>query len=104
MLYSDAYKERLLLGTSSTDDFNGQNGNIYLTESKLIDAQKQFQRQKDLSLLITVALYILNIVDANVDGHLKQFNVNGNLTLRPDIYQNSQNYSQNLGITLNYNF
>ncbi len=103
-LYRDAYKERLLLGTSSTDDFNGQNGNIYLTESKLIDAQKQFQRQKDLSLLITVALYILNIVDANVDGHLKQFNVNGNLTLRPDIYQNSQNYSQNLGITLNYNF
>ncbi|MFM9988704.1 DUF5683 domain-containing protein [Flavobacterium sp.] len=103
--YRDAYKERLLLGTQSTDAFNNQNnGGVYLSEAKLIDAQKQFQRQKDLSLLVTVALYILNIVDANVDGHLRQFNVNGKLTVRPDIYKSDTDYTQNLGVTINYNF
>ncbi|EKT4547469.1 hypothetical protein JE955_001502 [Flavobacterium psychrophilum] len=103
--YRDAYKERLLLGAQSTDAFNNKNtGGIYLSEAKLIDAQKQFERQKDLSLLVTVALYILNIVDANVDGHLHRFNVNGKLTVRPDIYQNYTDYTQNLGVTLNYNF
>ena len=50
--YREAYKERLLLGTQSTDAYNNQNtGGVYLSEAKLIDAQKQFQRQKDLSLL-----------------------------------------------------
>ncbi|WP_394760269.1 DUF5683 domain-containing protein [Flavobacterium sp.] len=103
--YRDAYKERLLLGTQSTDAYNNQlSGGVFLSEAKLIDAQKFHQRNKDLSLLVTVALYILNIVDANVDGHLRQFNVNGKLTVRPDIYQSEQNYTQNLGFTLNYNF
>ena len=103
--YRDAYKERLLLGTQSTDAFNNQlTGGVYLSEAKLIDAQKQFQRQKDLSLLVTVALYILNIVDANVDGHLRQFNVSGKLTVRPEIKQNELDYTQNLGISLNYQF
>mgnify|MGYP001023356666 FL=1 len=103
--YRDAYKERLLFGTQSKDAFNNQaTGGIYLSEAKLIDAQKQFQRQRDLSLLVTVALYVLNIVDANVDGHLRQFNVNGKLTVRPDIYDSNINYTQNVGVTLNYNF
>ena len=103
--YRVAYKERLLFGTQSKDAFNNQaTGGIYLSEAKLIDAQKQFQRQRDLSLLVTVALYVLNIVDANVDGHLRQFNVNGKLTVRPDIYDSNINYTQNVGVTLNYNF
>ena len=32
-------------------------------------------------LLISVGLYALNIVDANVDAHLKQFNVDQDLSL-----------------------
>lgn len=101
--YRDAYKQRLLLGSKSTDKFNNVKG-VFLTPEKLITAQKQFQKQKDLSLLITSLLYILNIIDANVDGHLKQFNVNGKLTVAPDIYQNNIDYKQNLGLTLNYKF
>jgi len=96
--YRDAYKERLLLGKNSKDKYP------YLTDTKLIDAQKFHQRNKDLSLLITVALYMLNIVDANVSAHLQQFNVNEKLTLKPEIYKNDINYNQNLGLTLNYKF
>lgn len=98
--YRDAYKERLLVGEiNTTDEFKG-----ILTSDRLIVAQKFHQRQKDLSLLVTVGLYILNIIDANVDGHLRQFNVSGKLTVRPEIYQNEMNYKQNLGVALNYHF
>lgn len=97
--YRDAYKQRILLGEASTDQFQG-----ILSESRLVDAQKFHQRNKDLSLLITAGLYILNIIDANVDAHLQQFNVNGKLTVRPEIQQNEFTYKQNLGLTLNYQF
>lgn len=33
-------------------------------------------------MLLTVAFYALNIIDANVDAHLGQFNVNDNLSFR----------------------
>lgn len=97
--YRDAYKERLLLGSNSTDPYQG-----ILSDSRLIEAQKFHQKNRDLSLLVTVAFYILNIVDANVDAHLQQFNVNGKLTVRPEIQSTDWNNKQNLGLTLNYNF
>ena len=98
--YRDAYKERLLVGEqSTTDEFKG-----ILSSDRLIVAQRFHQRQKDLSLLVTVGLYILNVIDANVDGHLRQFNVSGKLTLRPEIYQNQIDSNQNLGLALQYQF
>ena len=100
--YRDAYKQRLLLGDKSTDRYNTQT--VKLTPEKLIAAQKFHQRNRDLSLLVTTLLYILNIVDANVDRHLKQFNVNGKLTLKPDIKQSDFNNNQEVGLTLNYQF
>nr|WP_294938136.1 DUF5683 domain-containing protein [uncultured Flavobacterium sp.] len=98
--YRNEYKKRLN-GTSLYDDdpYFGP-----LDNSRLIDGQKFYQRNRDLSAFITAAIYILNIVDANVDAHLMQFNVNENLTVRPDFYQNEINYKQNVGLTLNYNF
>jgi hypothetical protein len=54
--------------------------------------------------LVTIGFYILNIVDANIDAHLMQFNVNEKLTLAPDVYQNDLNYKTNVGLTLNYKF
>jgi hypothetical protein len=101
--YRDAYKERLILGDNSTDAYNNPDG-LYFSKDKLIAAQKFHQRNRDLSLLVTAAIYVLNIIDANVDAHLRQFNVNGKLTLTPDIYQNNFSDSRNLGLTINYNF
>lgn len=97
--YRDEYKRRLAGGTV---DGNGKYD--YLSEAQLVSAQKQFQKNRDLSLMITIGIYILNIVEANVNAHLMQFNVNDNLSLRPDLQQNDLNYKQNVGLTLNYNF
>jgi hypothetical protein len=94
--YRDAYKRRL--EGYHDDEFQ------YLDEARLRDAQRFYQRNRDLSLLITAAFYVLNIVDANVDAHLKQFNVNDKLSIAPDVYQNEINYKPNVGLTLNYRF
>ena len=94
--YRDAYKRRL--AGYSDDNFQ------YLDDNRLIQAQKFYQRNRDLSLLVTAAFYVLNIVDANVDAHLIQFNVNDKLSLTPDIYQNEINYRPNVGLTFNYQF
>lgn len=93
--YRDAYKQRL---AGKEDEY------AYLDDSRLIEGQKFYQKNRDLSAIITVAIYILNIVEANVNAHLMQFNVNDKLTFRPDIQQNDLNSKQNLGIALSYQF
>jgi hypothetical protein len=93
--YRDAYKLRLL---------GLPNAYSYLDDSRLIAAQRFYQRNRDLSLLVCVGFYILNIVDANVDAHLMQFNVNDKLSFKPEVYPNEINYNLNLGLTFNYKF
>jgi hypothetical protein len=94
--FRDAYKQRLA----------GISNPIYdrFTEATLISAQKTLARNRDISMVISVGLYILNIVDANVDAHLKQFNVDTNLSLRPDIIPTDITNEKNVGLTLNYRF
>lgn len=94
--YRDAYKRRL---AGYNDD-----AYQYLDNQRLIEAQRFYQRNRDLSLLVTAAFYVLNIVDANVDAHLMQFNVSDKLTLSPDVYQNQIDYKPNLGLTLQMKF
>ncbi len=43
--------------------------------------QENFQRDRDLALVITIAMYALNIIDANVDAHLKQFNIDEDVSM-----------------------
>jgi len=94
--YRDAYKRRL---EGYTDDkYN------YLDKSRLIAGQKFYQRNRDLSALMAVGFYVLNIIDANVDAALIQFNVNENLSVRPNLYKNDVTLRNNLGLTVNYNF
>lgn len=98
--YRDEYKRRLD-GTSQYENHPIYGG---LDNDRLIRAQRFHQKNRDLSALITAGIYILNIIDANVDAHLMQFNVNENLSVSPDIYQNQIDYKYNTGLRLTYNF
>lgn len=75
-----------------------------LSDEALQNAQERYQRDRDLALLITIALYALNIIDANVDAHLKQYNVNEDLSLKfqpylePHPISNEINYGLGLAI------
>lgn len=97
--FRDEYKRRL-------DGTSNPNHPIYggLDDSRLISGQKFHQKNRDLSALITAAIYILNVVDANVDAHLMQFNVNDNLTITPEFNQNEIDYRYNTGVKLTLNF
>tara|TARA_B110000503_G_scaffold126257_1_gene194677 strand:+ start:618 stop:1178 length:561 start_codon:yes stop_codon:yes gene_type:complete len=75
-----------------------------LDNDRLISGQKFYQKNRDLSMLMTVGIYILNIVNANVDAHLDQFNVNDNLSVKPQLFQNELNNEQNISLLLNYTF
>jgi hypothetical protein len=70
----------------------------------LITGQRVFKRNRDLSLLFCVAMYALNIVDANVDAHLMQFNVNDNLSFKPDLIINPTDFRQSGGISMKLSF
>jgi hypothetical protein len=94
--YRNAYKRRL----------EGYNDDKYqfLDESRLVAGQKFYQRNRDLSALFVVAFYALNIIDANVDAALIQFNVNERLSMRPEVYPNDITFRPNVGLTFNYHF
>jgi hypothetical protein len=94
--YRNAYKRRL--EGYRDDEFQ------YLDDSRLIAGQQFYERNRDMSVLVTVGFYLLNIIDANIDAHLMQFNVNDKLSVRPELYENEINYKQNLGLTINYHF
>jgi hypothetical protein len=95
--FRDEYKRRLA-GEPASEEF------AFLDDNRLIRAQRFHQRNRDLSLLVAAAFYVLNIVDANIDAHLQQFNVDENLSLAPKIYQNQIDYKTNVGVSLNYTF
>lgn len=72
------------------------------SDSALQDAQERFQRDRDLWLLLTIVAYALNIIDANVDAHLKQYNVNENLgfDFKPYLELNTVTQNPNYGLTM----
>jgi hypothetical protein len=96
--YRDAYKRRL-------EGFNDDEFIVvYPDNNTLITAQKFYQRNRDFSALFVVGFYVLNIIDANVDAALIQFNVNEDLSVRPDVKMNDVTNRATIGLTLNYNF
>ncbi|WP_204263065.1 DUF5683 domain-containing protein [Spongiivirga citrea] len=99
--FRDEFKRRLDLGLDGPPE-TGEFSN--LTNQALIEAQELFQRNRDLALLISVGLYALNIIDANVDAHLQQYNVNEQLTFTPKIFQDPLNFSTSVTLSITYNF
>ena len=104
--FRDAYKRRLAGFTD--DEFYFSQGvqlaTPRVTTERLEDAQKFYRRNKEISLLVTIGLYALNIIDANVDAHLLQYNVDENLSLSPHYELNQIDATSNLGLTLNFKF
>lgn len=100
--YRDAYKSRL--AGKTTDEFSSANGDPIVSTNGLIEAQRFYQRNKEISVLVTIGLYALNIIDANVDAHLQQFNVSEDLSLKPAVDFDQYSGKAGYGLSLNYNF
>ena len=97
----DAYKLRL---NGKPNEFDGLNGNILLTDEALIRAQKSYKKERDLSLLVTVGLYVIQILEASTNAHLLQHNVDDNLTFSPKLLKNDITNKTIVGASFNINF
>ena len=60
----------------SHDEFKGRYSATYL--KNLRDA---YRRNRDLSIILTAAVYAFQAIDAHVDAHLKDFDVSDDLTV-----------------------
>jgi hypothetical protein len=71
--------------------------------NQLNQGANTYRRYRDLSIIIGAAIYVLNLVDANVDAHLREFDISDELSLRvrPLFYANL-NRQFTTGITLNF--
>lgn len=63
-------------------------GDVYSTANyrRIVD---QYKRQRDFMLILMAGMYLLQIIDAHVDAHLKEFDVNPTLqvSVRPVMEQ-----------------
>lgn len=106
--YRDAFKSRL--AGFDSDEFWGVDGegnplsSPRVSNDGLIRAQQTLRRNREISILVTLGIYALNIIDANVDAHLLQYNVDENLAVKPHFKFNELDATTNLGLTLDFKF
>lgn len=99
--YRDAFK---LEESGKPHEFDGENGNPLLSRDGLMRAQTKFKEDRDLSLLITIGIYALQIIEASVNAHLMQMNTFDNVSFNPNIVIDPITYKVIGGLTISYNF
>lgn len=98
--FRNAFKRRLAGFTD--DEFFGDGAEPVISNDRLIDAQRSAQRNKDVSIVVTIAFYLVNIIDANVDAHLRQYNVSDDLSIQPNIQMDPIQTQPNYGLSLTF--
>lgn len=74
--YNAATDKTGLTKPSPTDEFRGRYNADYLKNLK-----NSYRRNRDLSIIITAGVYLLNVIDAHVDAHLKDYDISDNLSM-----------------------
>jgi hypothetical protein len=96
------YKNELFinlnLGYDGDSDIRPGDTHTTSTYRNVVD---QYRRQRDFMIVITGGVYILQMVDALVDAHLKEFDLNPSLkvTWQPSVEQNAL-IGRTSGVTL----
>ena len=94
--YKNAYLQRI---NGEIDDYS----ELY-NISQLVTIMDFYERNRDVSYIITAAIYLLNIVDASVDAHLLDFDVSDELTLSYTPSFIYTPYGKNTSLSLKMNF
>ncbi|PCI00541.1 MAG: hypothetical protein COB81_08655 [Flavobacteriaceae bacterium] len=102
--YKKFQKAFKLRQNGKVDDYDGLDGRPFLSVDALERAQKSYRKDRDLSLLAGVGIYVLQIVEASVNAHLLQFNVNENLSYGPQFKFDPVTNNAIVGAGLNFKF
>lgn len=90
---------------SRLDDDPSNDQLVFFNERQLIELQDIYRRWRDLSIIVGGLIYALNIIDAHVDAHLFDFDLNDDLTARwqPSVMRSTfAPPSVGLGLTLHF--
>jgi hypothetical protein len=63
------------------DEFRGAYSSTFLKNLK-----DSYRRNRDMCILLTAGVYILQIIDAHVDAHLKDFDISDDLAMNLEPY------------------
>ncbi len=98
--FRNAFKDRLAGRVDEFTTEDPETGEIteIFSNDALIRGQDVFRRRKELAILVTAGMYVLQIIEANVDAHLTQYDVDDDLTFAPDIH------TDDLGVAMHYGF
>ncbi|MFI3266872.1 MAG: DUF5683 domain-containing protein [Rikenellaceae bacterium] len=88
----------------TVDEFGGA-----YSESVLLNMRKSYRRNRDLSIIITAGFYLLNIIDAHVDAHMKDYDISddiSSISILPTTIDcvTSTGSTQGYGLSLCYSF
>ncbi|MBQ5891631.1 MAG: DUF5683 domain-containing protein [Bacteroidales bacterium] len=76
------------------------------SDENILSLYEAYNKNFQLSLVIGAAVYLLNIIDAMVYGHLYEFNIDDNLTAKitpfylPPTHLTNHNFGINLSISI----
>lgn len=86
------------------DNASTINSTLYSSD-QLVTQKRYYRKYRDMAVILGVLVYLVNIVDANVDAHLKTFDVSDDLSLQVKPYSNlDYNNKLQAGLTLKLNF
>lgn len=87
------------------DEFTDANGKELISSAGLESAQRQLRQNRDMSLLMAVLVYVLQITEASVRAHIIQFDTSKNLSVSPSAITDPTFYeAPKMGLSLKYSF
>jgi len=98
--YQAEYRATYLGDSSGLSSINPQVKNLDL--SSLQNYENEFRRDMDYSILWFLILWGVNVADATVFGHLKEFNVSNDLSMR--VNPSYTPYTKSTGVSFVLNF
>ena len=76
-----------------------------LTQDQLTNRMNTYRRERDFFIILNCFWYIIQLVDAHVDSHLKEFELNPKLQVRIEpMIENSMQLGRSTGIALKLRF
>ncbi len=85
----------------SPDEFRGNYSPTFLKNLK-----DSYRRNRDLCILLTVGVYLLQVMDAHVDAHLQDYDISDDLSMNVEPYFDYTPVGSNpaIGLNLSLNF
>lgn len=111
--YSQAYQDIVSNNPNNTSylDFLPPNVNVNSDLSRyqqIFKRRKDFyRRQRDLSIIVLMGVYVLSVIDAYVDAELSNFDISDDLSMQlaPDIFNvNNSHLPKGIGLSCSFKF